>query len=73
MKRVSGIGVLIGCICGTHFRDRGIDRLCMKHVSEIGVFVRLCVKHVSDIRVLIRVLSSCILIFLRPFVSSLLM
>ena len=38
MKRVLGIGVLIGCV-ETCFRDRGIDWLCMKRVSGIGVLI----------------------------------
>ena len=37
----------------TCFRDRGIDRLCMKRVSEIGAFDGLCAKRVSEIGVLI--------------------
>ena len=50
----------------TCFGDRGIDRLCMKHVSEIGVLIgcvetcfrdrgidRLCMRCVSEIGVLI--------------------
>ena len=34
-------GCVYFCILAVHemcFRDRGIDWLCMKHVSEIGVF-----------------------------------
>ena len=38
-------------VCETYFRDRGVDRLCMKRVSDIGVFDRLCMKRVSGIGV----------------------
>ena len=37
----------------TCVKDRSIDQLCLKHVSEIGVFDWLCLKRVSEIGVLI--------------------
>ena len=40
MKRISEIGVLIGCV-ETCFRDRSIDWQCLKHVSEIGVLIEV--------------------------------
>ena len=36
----------------TCFGDRGIDQLCMKHASAIGVIDWLCVKCISEIGVL---------------------
>ena len=43
----------------TRFRDRGIDCLCIKRVSEIGAFDGLCMKHVSEIGVLIVCDETC--------------
>ena len=40
-------------------KDRGIDGLCMKCISGIGVFDWLCVKRVSEIGVLLGCVEMC--------------
>ena len=47
LKRVLETGVLIGCV-EMSLRDRGIDRLCMRCISEIGVLI--CVRATPPLR-----------------------